>query len=61
VAMICFVCSNLWPYGFGGGERRYYEFALELMRREYDVRYVTYGWGPSEIPLVPVRFSCALR
>jgi len=52
--MICFVCSNLWPYSFGGGERRYYEFALELMRRGYDVRYVTYGWGPSEIPLVPV-------
>jgi hypothetical protein len=24
------------------------------MRRGYDVRYVTYGWGPSEIPLVLV-------
>ena len=59
--MICFVCSNLWPYSFGCGERRYYEFALELMRRRYDVRYVTYSWGPSEIPLVPVGFSCALR
>jgi len=52
--MICLISSNLWPYTFGGGERRYYEFALELMRRGYDVRYVTYGWGPSEIPLVPV-------
>jgi len=52
--MICFVCSNLWPYSFGGGERHYYEFALELMRRGYDIRYVTYGWGPSEIPLIPV-------
>jgi len=60
VAMICFVCSNLWPYSFGGAERHYYEFALELMRRGYDVRYVTYGWGPSEIPLVPVGAPPAL-
>jgi len=58
--MICFVCSNLWPYSFGGGERRYYEFALELIRRGYDVRYVTYSWGPSEIPLVPVGAPPAL-
>jgi len=34
--------------------RRYYEFALELMRQGYDVHYVTYSWGPSEIPLVGV-------
>ena len=58
--MICFVCSNLWPYSCGGGERRYYEFALELIRRGYDVRYVTYSWGPSEIPLVPVGAPPAL-
>jgi len=58
--MICFISSNLWPYTFGGGERRYYEFALELMRRGYDVRYVTYSWGPSEIPLVPVGAPPAL-
>ena len=52
--MICFVCSNLWPYSFGGAERRYYEFALELMRRGHEVRYVTYSWGPSDIPVVSI-------
>ena len=52
--MICFVCSNLWPYSFGGAERRYYEFALELSKRGYEVRYVTYDWGPSKIPLIPL-------
>ncbi len=52
--MICFVCSNLWPYTFGGAERHYYELALELIRRGYDVRYITYNWGPSEIPLIPI-------
>ncbi len=52
--MICFVLSNLWPYTFGGAERHYYEFALELIRRGYDVRYVTYSWGSSEIPLIPI-------
>ena len=48
------MCSNLWPYTFGGAERRYYEFAAELLRRGYEVRYVTYSWGPSEVPLAPV-------
>jgi len=52
--VICFVCSNLWPYTFGGAERRYYEFAAELLRRGYGVRYVTYRWGPSDVPLAPV-------
>jgi glycosyltransferase involved in cell wall biosynthesis len=52
--VICFVCSNLWPYTFGGAERRYYEFAVELLRRGYEVRYITYSWGPSEVPLAPV-------
>jgi glycosyltransferase involved in cell wall biosynthesis len=52
--MLCFVASNLWPYTYGGAERHYYELALELIRRGYDVRYVTYNWGPSEIPLIPI-------
>jgi glycosyltransferase involved in cell wall biosynthesis len=51
---ICFVCSNLWPYTYGGAERRYYEFAVELMRRGHEVAYVTYDWGPSEVPLATV-------
>lgn len=51
---ICFICSNLWPYTYGGAERRYYEFATELLRRGYDVAYITYRWGPSEIPLIDV-------
>jgi glycosyltransferase involved in cell wall biosynthesis len=52
--MLCFVVSNLWPYTYGGAERHYYELALELIRRGYDVRYITYSWGPSEIPLIPI-------
>jgi len=52
--IICLVCSNLWPYTYGGAERRYFEFALELLHRGYNVRYVTYNWGPSEIPLISV-------
>jgi len=49
--VICFVCSNLWPHSFGGAERRYYEFAAELLRRGRDVLYITYSWGPSDVPL----------
>jgi len=37
-----------------GAERRYYEFAVELLRRGYEMRYVTYSWGPSEVLLAPV-------
>ncbi|MGC9052100.1 MAG: glycosyltransferase family 4 protein, partial [Pyrobaculum sp.] len=51
---ICFICSNLWPHTLGGAERRYYEFAVELMRRGHEVAYVTYDWGPSEVPLATV-------
>lgn len=51
---ICFICSNLWPHTLGGAERRYYEFARELMARGHDVVYITYDWGPSEVPTIPL-------
>ena len=48
---ICFICSNFWPHTYGGTERFLYELAKELIRAGYEVTYISYNWGASEIPL----------
>jgi hypothetical protein len=51
--MTCFVCSNLCSYAFGGWAELLRVCGRAVEERG-EVRYVTYSWGSSEVPLAPV-------
>ncbi|ACB39433.1 glycosyl transferase group 1 [Pyrobaculum neutrophilum V24Sta] len=51
---ICYIHTNLWPYTYGGAELRHYLFAKELSKMGYKVTYITYDWGPTDIPTATV-------